>query len=328
MGVGGAARSHKNCTSVDQAQELLLVLNSSQSNHLVIGEGSNILVCDEGFPGMAISLGIMRKEITKEYDQYRMIIGAGESLEQVVQESLNEGISGLELFSGIPGSMGAAPVQNVGAFGVEISDVLDYVECLDTYTGQIVRLSKEQCGFGYRTSIFNTSHKGRFWILYLALSLSARRQVEIKHQELAKLLKRDLVDDGALIREAVLALRTQKGMLVGPDSYKSVGSFFKNPIIDIDHYQRLRTQFAEIVAYPHQNRFKISAAWLIGQAGFPKGYRDGQVGISDKHNLCLINLGGATFKELMNFAKRIKQVVFAKFQIELMIEPEIIEHGQ
>ncbi len=322
--LGGAARSYINCTSMTEAIELSAFLEESKTRSLVFGGGSNLLVGDEGFAGTAIQLSIKKREMNFDGDCCRFIVGAGEDFDSVVEEAVSEDWSGLELLSGIPGWAGASPIQNIGAFGGEVGNVIDKVHCLDTKTGDIIELSRDECLFSYRSSIFNTNHKNRYWILYVEFILKRVDEIFLSYPDLAERLDAKKVREVLPIRDTILSLRKERGMIVGEGMPNSVGSFFKNPIITAEEMKHLQASYpGGVPCYPLGEKYKVPAAWLIGKTKFKKGYQHRGVGISDFHNLCLVNLGDGTFKELMELALLIKASVKEKFFIELDIEPEI-----
>jgi len=318
--VGGPARDY---IEIFEPQALAELLPGVKEQPLhILGGGSNLLVADEGFDGLVVR--IRSAHFRREGD--RLDLGAGLSWDQAVQAAIAEGLAGLECLSGIPGDVGAAPVQNIGAYGQELGDSLESVEVMDRQ-GRRQRLSAEACRLSYRSSLFR-EQPGRFVILSIRLRLSTRSLVQPQHPGLRARV------EGAIslerLREEVLKLRRAKSMLLDPEdpNYRSAGSFFLNPIISQRHFEglqkRLKTQGfgpEELPFWPLPSGVKLSAAWLIQQAGFPPGFAQGRVGLSSRHSLALINRGGASAQEIVCFAAFIRRRVQARFGLSLSPEP-------
>jgi UDP-N-acetylmuramate dehydrogenase len=259
-------------------------------------------------------------------------VGAGESWDDFVAIAVQHHCAGIECLSGIPGSVGGTPVQNVGAYGQEVSDVIHSLVALDLATGQEEEFEREDCGFGYRTSVFNTSARGRYVILRVSFALVHDAEPRIAYADLKKyfagLGRRATVSD---VREAVLEIRASKAMLIRPgdEDSKSAGSFFKNPVLSAGEFEALRQSASarglEIPSYPAlEERKKVSAAWLVEHSGFPKGYTQGHVGISRKHALAIVNRGGATAAEVLAFARMIREKVRELWGMALEMEPVVV----
>jgi UDP-N-acetylmuramate dehydrogenase len=306
----------------DTAAELIKCVSradAAQTPVLVLGGGSNLVVADAGFDGIVAAVAHVGIAFDRTGERVVMQVEAGESWDDVVVASLAQGLAGIECLSGIPGLAGATPIQNVGAYGAEISHVVSAVRAFDRAQGTEVKRSASDCGFGYRTSALKG---GRHLVLGVDLALTETEiSAPIRYQQLADALGVKLHETAPArdVRAAVLALRATKGMLIDaadPDSV-SVGSFFTNPVLAVAP-----------VGAPHwptaDGRVKISAAWLIEQAGFMRGYGDGRVGLSRKHTLALVNRGGATTAELIAFATQIRDGVRDRFGVELEVEPALI----
>jgi UDP-N-acetylmuramate dehydrogenase len=259
-------------------------------------------------------------------------IAAGEPWDGVVARCVEEGLQGFECLAGIPGSTGATPIQNVGAYGQDVSETIEWVRVYDAQDGVVRVMSAAECGFDYRRSVFK--YRDRWTVLAVAFRL-ARSELSgpLRYAELARAL--DVPVGGraplAEVREAVLALRRGKGMVIDPADPDSVsaGSFFTNPILDADAYARLEEVAApeHPPAFPEPDgRIKTSAAWLIERSGFPRGYGTGRAGISTKHTLALVNRGGATTAELMALAREIAAGVRARFGVAIAPEPVLVGH--
>jgi UDP-N-acetylmuramate dehydrogenase len=292
-------------------------VREAQGDVLLLGGGSNLVVADAGFAGTVVE--IATRGIAREGDTLH--VAAGETWDDVVVFAAEQGLAGIECLSGIPGSTGATPIQNVGAYGQEVSDTIVNVRAYDRGADAVVDLAPEQCGFAYRDSRFK-AERGRWAVLSVSFGLTASHQAEpIRYGELA----RAVGDAPSLqeVRAAVLALRRSKGMVLDaddPDTW-SAGSFFTNPILDAAAVPEGAPAFPQ-----PDGRVKTSAAWLIDHAGFAKGYRPAgsNVGISTKHVLALTNRGGGTTRELTALAEEITRGVEAAYGITLVPEPVFV----
>lgn len=323
LGVGGPAKRFARVEHLDELREAIAAAGDDPI--LFLGGGSNLVVRDAGFAGLVIQLAIDTLHVQRGV----VIAGAGVPWDRFVEEMIGRGYTGLECLSGIPGSVGATPMQNVGAYGQEVSDTIAFVRALDRTTGALVEIAGGDCAFGYRTSRFRGSDRHVIVEVGFALTKDPR-SAPIQYAELAKALG---VAEGArapasLVRDTVIRLRRGKGMVVDPldpDS-RSAGSFFTNPIVDA---QTLR-QFEARIAGPYPSwpaddgLTKLAAGWLIERAGFTKGYSRGNVGISHKHALALVNRGGGTATELLALAQEIQDGVRDRLGIELHPEPIIV----
>jgi UDP-N-acetylmuramate dehydrogenase len=288
---------------------------------LLLAGGSNLVLPDAGWPGVVVRIetrGIER-------DGAALEVQAGEPWDDLVAATVEEGLAGFECLSGIPGSVGATPIQNVGAYGQEVSETVRSVRVLDRTTGTIDELAPADCGFTYRSSAFKRADR---WVV-LAVTFAVHRadsSQPLRYAELARALD---LEPGARaplceVREAVLALRRGKGMVLDPADPDTIsaGSFFMNPILDADTVAALRPRPP---AFPQPDgRVKTSAAWLIERAGFAKGYARGRVAISSKHALALVNRGGASTGELLALAREIAAGVRERFGVQLEPEPTIV----
>jgi UDP-N-acetylmuramate dehydrogenase len=265
----------------------------------------------------------------------RAEVAAGEPWDNVVARCVSEGLAGIECLSGIPGSTGATPIQNVGAYGQEVSTTISSVRVYDREGGKVVELPPSQCGFAYRTSAFK--HSDKHVVLAVTFELErAQTARPVQYAELARTLDVELGDRAPLaeVREAVLALRRRKGMVIDPDDPDSVsaGSFFVNPILSREEFgaleRRTVDQLGEGTEPPRwpeaEGRMKTSAAWLIERAGFHRGYGQGRVGVSNKHTLALVNRGGGTTKELLSLARELRDGVRDRFGVTLRPEPTLV----
>jgi UDP-N-acetylmuramate dehydrogenase len=321
--LGGPA---KNLVWAQDAAELVDVVSRADSDGtpvLVLGGGSNLVVADAGFDGLVVRVahrGVAFEEQAGE--QVVMHAGAGEIWDDVVTSSLARGLAGLECLSGIPGLAGATPIQNVGAYGTEVSQLVTSVPVFDRVERRHVTLSVVDCRFGYRTSALKGAN--RYLVLGVDIALTPSETSQpVLYQQLADALGVELGGRAAAldVRAAALGLRATKGMLIDPadpDSV-SVGSFFTNPIL------RDADVPADAPRWPTSDGLvKTSAAWLIEQSGFAPGYGHGQVGLSSKHTLAPVNRGGATTAELVAFAAHIRDGVRTRFGVTLDVEPALV----
>ena len=292
---------------------------------LVLGGGSNLVVADEGFDGTVLQVAT-RGVAVAPLAEHALQVEAGVDWDHVVALAVDEGYAGLEALSGIPGRVGAAPIQNVGAYGQEVAQSLGFVRALDRTTHDVVMLGPEECGFGYRDSVFKR-HPDRWVVLAVVFALEHSRLVApVRYAELARRLG---VEPGervpsADVRSAVLELRRGKGMVLDPDDHDtwSAGSFFTNPLLSAADAERLPERAPR---WPERDgRVKTSAAWLIEQAGFGKGYGTGPARVSTKHTLALTNRGGATADDLLALARELRDGVRAAFGVELTNEPVVV----
>lgn len=289
---------------------------------LHIGEGSNMLFLND-FNGIVVHSQIKGISVLKETeDSVWLRVGAAEKWDDVVSYAVNKGYGGIENLSLIPGEAGAAAIQNIGAYGVEIKDVIEAVETYNQLSFEKRIFTNADCLYGYRDSYFKNEHNDPHIVTYVQLRLS-------KHPSFFQLsygnLKEELADKPvtpSTIREAVIAIRRKK--LPDPDELGNAGSFFMNPIISISHFNKLKEQYPTIPSYPvDEEKVKVPAGWLIEQCGF-KGQRHGAVGVYDKQALVLVNLGGATGDEIALVAESIRTAVQDRFGIELMPEVKYI----
>jgi UDP-N-acetylmuramate dehydrogenase len=306
--------------------ELAEAVRSAYEPLLVLAGGSNVVIADEGFPGTVVR--VLTRGV--ERDGARLEVQAGEPWDELVAACVSAGLQGFECLSGIPGSIGATPIQNVGAYGQEVAETVESVRVLDRASGQVTEMSPAECGFSYRSSVFKY-HDRR---VVLAVTFRLReddRSGPLRYAELARALDVPVGGTAPLadVRKAVLALRRGKGMVIDPDDPDSVsaGSFFTNPILEPHEFALLQARAGDAgpPAFPEPDgRIKTSAAWLIQRAGYHRGYGDGRVGISTKHTLAIVNRGGATTAELVAFAREIAAGVRERFGIALHPEPVLV----
>jgi UDP-N-acetylmuramate dehydrogenase len=331
--IGGAARFF---VRADNETDVVKALEFAKQNELqifVLGGGSNVLIADEGFDGLVLQIALKGISVSQEKcETVRVNAGAGEDWEKFVAFCVEKNLQGIECLSGIPGTVGGTPVQNVGAYGQEVAETIVAVRCFDRHAKEFVDLSNGQCGFAYRTSIFNTTEKNRFIVLSVSFALKKDGAPKIVYKDLQNFFagKQPTLKE---TRQAVLEIRRAKSMVVDERDInsRSVGSFFKNPFVS-------KKQFAEIEARARQskiiaatenlpnyvvdeNNVKIPAAWLIEKSGFGKGYKSGRVGLSVNHTLAIVNLGGATACDVSTLKTEIQTKVKETFGIEIKPEP-------
>jgi UDP-N-acetylmuramate dehydrogenase len=335
--LGGPARYFTECNSIDELREAVRFAKEKKLKIFVLGGGSNVVFDDDGFNGLIIKINLTGiRTISRLDDRIFIKVNAGEHWDNFVDYAVKNNYAGIECMSFIPGLVGATPIQNVGAYGQEVKDVIVQVKALSINDESIDTYKKDECDFSYRSSIFKTDLKGQYIITSILFQLYRRRFSEVHHDELANFIRQNyssnLSEEGnpplSVVREAVYKLRKKKSMIFNledPDSL-SCGSFFINPIITDDDFIKLQEKCGTDLKFDvlAPNKIKVSAAYLIEKAGFNKGFMLQGVGISSKHSLALVNKGG-TFKQLMELINVIKTSVFEKFGIVLKEEPIIVK---
>jgi UDP-N-acetylmuramate dehydrogenase len=332
--VGGPARYFTETKSPAEVAEAVNFARSKDLPLFVLGGGSNLVVSDAGWPGLVLKLAVTGIEERNSNDDGKTLfeVGAGEEWDRFVARAVARNCAGVECLSGIPGSVGGTPVQNVGAYGQEVSETIESVLVFDLNDGQIRELCAEACGFQYRTSIFNTSERGRFIILRVSYALTPGGKPRIEYADLKKHFA-GFQNSPSLTstREAVRRIRAAKAMLITPgdEDCRSAGSFFKNPVLSGEQYDELtaraRAKGLQVPSYPALDaQRKVSAAWLVEHSGFSKGYSSGQVGISRKHALAIVNRGEATAADILGLKEHIQQRVDELWNIHLEPEPVFV----
>ncbi len=334
MGVGGPARWFAEARSESDLPHALEFAAARSLPCFVLGGGSNLVVPDRGFDGLVLRIALRGLDSAPAPAAMHYSVAAGEPWDPFVARTVADGFAGMECLSGIPGTVGGTPVQNVGAYGQEVSETVQAVRALDRSTGKFVEFSKHDCGFAYRRSRFNREDRGKYIITRVDYRLSSESQPLIRYHDLKRYFQHEPAPALERVRQAVLEIRDAKGMLIvpGPNEIHSAGSFFKNPVVSEE-----QARHVESVASPPDTmpRFpagsdaapasvKLSAAWLIEQSGFHKGYALGRAGISSRHTLALVNLGGATAAELFALRDQIAAGVQSRFAVALEMEPEIL----
>ena len=332
--IGGAAHFFVEARSLSDVQEAVAFARTKSLPLFVLGGGSNLVVADSGWPGLVlkIAIGGIERRPGEHEGKVLFDVGAGESWDRFVSHAVTARCAGIECLSGIPGSVGGTPVQNVGAYGQEVSNTIESVEVFDLKDSQVRELCAEACGFAYRSSIFNTTERGRFIILRVVYALTPGGEPHLEYADLKRHFEgRETPPNLAETREAVRHIRARKGMLIvegDPDS-RSAGSFFKNPVLSEERHrdldQRASAKRLVLPSYPALERQrKVSAAWLVEHSGFARGYTFGNVGISSKHVLALVNRGGATASDVLALKNQIQQRVEEIWGVRLEPEPVFV----
>ena len=315
----------------DSEQTLIAAIRDAEGHGedlLILGGGSNLVVADEGYPGTVVKVGLRGLTVGDGL----LSVGAGEVWDDVVARSVDEGLAGIECLSGIPGLAGATPIQNVGAYGQDVSQTVVMVDAYDRASGTMTVLDRSDCRFSYRHSAFKGNPRYVVTAVHFQLEDLGGLSAPVRFRDVAEALGIEIGARAPLadVRAAVLAQRAKRGMLLDEADHDtwSAGSFFTNPILTPDQHAEFERRCAEagIEARPTafaepDGRLKISAAWLIERAGFGKGYGSGPVTLSTKHTLALTNRGGATASDLLKLAAEVRDGVAAKFGVTLVPEP-------
>lgn len=322
LGLGGPARSFVLATREDEIGELLTSARERDLRVAILGGGSNLVVSDEGWPGLVIAIRTRGIKTTRDGDRVLVEAAAGEPWDALVERTVQSDLAGLECLSGIPGLVGATPIQNVGAYGQEVSETIVSVRALERRTLEVVTLSAADCAFAYRDSALKRDAE-RFVVLSVTFALRPGGAPSVRYAELERALA-DGPRDLCTVRETVIALRRHKSMVIDPGdpNRRSAGSFFTNPIVDVAIADALSAAHDGMPRWAQPDgRIKLAAGWLIERAGIAKGLRRGAVGISTKHALALVHHGGGTTRELLALADEVRAAVRAKFGVELEREP-------
>ncbi len=319
LGLPARADCFVEITETDQLFELAQLLEQSSMPLLVLGGGSNLVLGDK-VPGIVAHIKIKGWHVVQEEsDSLLLKVGAGENWHQTVERTLESGYFGLENLALIPGTVGAAPMQNIGAYGVELKDRLHSVEVFDRELQQLSSFSCADCLFGYRDSRFKRVDPNRYIITAVVLKLSRVPELCLEYGGLRSELVGLECPSPQDVFDAVCRVRRSK--LPDPAMLGNAGSFFKNPVVDQRSYEQIRSVYPDLVAFPDQSgHWKLAAGWLIDRAGL-KGEREGEVGTYDKQALVLVNLGNAHRKDVEFFANRVSNEVKQRFGVELEAEP-------
>lgn len=320
--VAAVARFYVEVGSTDELVNALVWADSHGHEVLILGGGSNLVFAGD-FPGLVVRVAILGRHWEQiEERGATLVLGAGENWHEAVMYAARAGYRGIENLALIPGTAGAAPVQNIGAYGVELCDTLQSVSALDRTTGERVTLEADECRFAYRDSLFKQT-PGRYVITEIRLRLSRTRPLVLGYRDLEEYLGPVDADrlEPMAVAEAVMAIRRCK--LPDPEILPNAGSFFKNPVIDTARFEALKARYPDIAAYPQAEGVKLAAAWLIDQSGW-KGYRNARVGVHNRQALVLINHSGGTGRDILALAETIRGSVQERFGVTLEMEPGIV----
>ncbi len=310
-------------TSINELKELY-VAGELSKKLLILSKGSNILLTGH-FKGLVLLNQIWGKEIVNEDNNYVYLnVSSGEFWPSLVEYTVDNGWGGLENLTDIPGKMGAAPIQNIGAYGAELKDVFVSLEAFDLTNGKLVTFTKEECEFDYRTSIFKSTFKDRYFITSVLIKLTKSPIINLSYKPLADAFKDRNIEEITISDVSKKVAEIRESKLPNPDKLKNAGSFFKNPIIEMDKCHDLKLEFDDIPSYALKNStYKIPAAWLIEQCGW-KGKRVGNVGVHEQQALVIVKYDTATGSQILNLAKSVKKSVYNKFGIELEFEVNVV----
>jgi len=324
LGVGGTADYFVELDTLEALEEVLVWANAHNQSVTVLGSGSNVLISDRGIRGLVIRLLFHDVVYTKSNTETYVTVGAGALLDDVIQELVRDGLWGLENLSAIPGTVGAVPIQNVGAYGVEAKDIVHQVTIYDPHHKKIRIIDNKDCVFAYRDSIFKHDGGKAYIIVSVTFRVSTVPQPKLSYRDLALHFKDVSSPTLFDIRNAVIHIRSTKF----PD-WKCVGtagSFFKNPIITIDHYTQLRQQYPELSGYPTEDgRMKISLGWILDQVCHMRGYREGTVGLYEHQALVLVCDKNTSASDIQIFSQKILDRVYAMTNINAEREVTMLE---
>lgn len=320
FGIDKKANFFVEANNVAEILEALQYADKQGLPIFILGGGSNILLTQD-IKALVIKINIKGLEVVSESkDNILVKVGAGEVWHEFVLQAITNNWAGVENLSLIPGTVGASPMQNIGAYGVEIKEVFHSLEAIDIFSKDIVQFTHEQCKFGYRESIFKNTEKGKYIITHVIFKLNTAPSFNTSYGAIAQTLQEMNITDLNLksVSDAVIQIRQSK--LPDPKVIGNAGSFFKNPTISKEAYNNLKSTNPEIPGYENEEGVKVPAAWLIEQAGW-KGKRFGQIGVHEKQPLVLVNYGAGDGMEIKNLSKNIQEDIFQKFGIEL--QPEV-----
>lgn len=322
--IGGPARWFAEAATEADILEAVDFARSRDLRLFPLGGGSNLLVSDAGFPGLVLHISL--KGIEQQESTFQ--VAAGENWDGFVSHAVERNFSGVECLAGIPGTVGGTPIQNVGAYGQEVSETIVGVRALNLATLKFQEFSNADCGYSYRRSIFNSTERGNYIVTGVKYRLHKNGQPRIAYADLKRHFQNCTAPSLREVSDAVRAIRRGKGMYIvpGDPDCRSAGSFFKNPIVSPEHYARIAAQ--EGVEVPHypaaDGAVKVPAAWILERAGFHKGYAMGEAGISTRHTLALVNRGSATAADIFALRDRIISEVQSRFGIRLEPEPVLL----
>ena len=336
--IGGPARYFVEAQTETEVKEAVRYAAEHKLPLFVLGGGSNVLIADEGWPGLMLKVSLPGVEFDNASSDVIFYAGAGENWDDFVALTISKDCAGLECLSGIPGTVGGTPVQNVGAYGQEVSQTILRVRVLEIATSEIQELTNAECGFSYRSSIFNASQRGRYIVLEVTYRLRQGGDATAAYGDVKKFFsgvsRKPTLHE---VRDAVRAIRLSKAMLLvrADANSRSAGSFFKNPLVTVAEADRIQAHAERQGVVKTMPRFaaengmvKIAAAWLVEYAGFRKGYALGQAGISRKHSLAIVNRGGAKACDIIALKDAIQKKVFDVWGVHLEPEPVFVGFAQ
>ncbi|MGZ4808775.1 MAG: UDP-N-acetylmuramate dehydrogenase [Thermoanaerobaculia bacterium] len=333
IGIGGPAKYFVEATTVDELRDAVRWAAKNSVPLLVLSGGSNVLISDDGFDGLVLHVAL-RGIVVESEDAFATVrVAAGEPWDEFVAMAVRNRWAGIECLSGIPGWTGATPIQNVGAYGQDVSETITHVEVLDRESGRVSTMNASECEFGYRSSVFKGRERDRSIVTAVTFRLKRDGAATIRYPELQQYVdERGIaMNDLAAVRESVIAIRKRKGMVLDPKDpdTRSDGSFFMNPVVSAEEadvfLKKAKAISDRVPAFPNNDgSVKLSAAWLIENSGFHKGFAHGSVGLSSKHTLAIINRGGGTAREVLELVRMIQRAVREKFGVEIHPEPNFI----
>ena len=334
--VGGPARYFVEARTEGEINNALSYTADRRLPLFVLGGGSNLVVSDTGWPGLVLRIALSGIESEGDGGNGVFRAGAGENWDEFVAFTVARNYAGVECLSGIPGTIGGTPVQNVGAYGQEVSQSIIGVRVLEISSGKIAEWRNSDCAFSYRRSIFNTTQRGKYIVLGVSFRLAENGAPTVEYSDVKKFFAGAAASTRPTlqqVRDAVRSIRQSKAMLIvpGDEDSRSAGSFFKNPIVSKPEAARIATmahQRAPAKTFPQypaeDGQVKLAAAWLVEQAGFNKGYARGPVGISRKHTLAIVNRGGAQAHDIVSLRDEIQKKVFDVWGVQLQPEPVFV----
>ena len=327
MCIGGNAKFFCRVQNIEDIKEAMAFVREHSVSYFILGGGSNIVFSDEGFSGLVIKVEISGVVFEDKEDHVLITAGAGIVWDDLVEETVERGLHGLENLSLIPGTVGAASVQNIGAYGTEVEEVVEQVETFDVATQKIKNFSHDECLFKYRKSFFKENGKGKYIVVRVVFKLLKSNKASLLYGSLQKVFNEKKITSPTPreVREIIIAIRKEK--LPCDGDVGSAGSYFKNPVISQDHYTKLLSIYPKMPGFPvSENEIKIPAGWLVDNVCGLRGFREGEVGAYEHQALILVNYGNATAEEIKKFAEKIVDLVKEKTNISLEREVEYVNN--
>lgn len=323
FGIGAQAKHFARFQDEKELIELLRQNPTNLDSTLIIGGGSNLLFTQD-FDGLVVANRIRGLAVIEENDDYVILeVGGGESWHEVVTHCVDQGWGGIENLSLIPGLAGAAPMQNIGAYGVELKDVFVSLKAVHLASGEMHQFNTDECQFGYRESIFKKTKKGRYCISRISIRLNKKPTLNTSYGAIEQELESSAITSPTIKQVSQAVSRIRQSKLPNPADIGNAGSFFKNPVVPVALAQELGSNHPNIPQYPATDGVKLAAGWLIEQAGW-KGYAEGDFGVHDRQSLVLVNRGNAKGSDIYDLSQRILDDVKSKFGVELEREVNVI----